>query len=435
MKYYCIKIGKTHDEVLSQKFLWAPVKYVNGNGKVINNAGWPQLATMEAGDLAFLIKDGVIGQLGIATKDAYMAPRPPGRVFDAWKKDGYRVDITLKNLATPFYFKDFIDLFHDQYNETSEPRLISEKGVFTETYSNRISSEAAKFLLSHIYQSNNQDTVALAESRIDSNFPYSAGYSWEVKSSTTCRKLCDKTILTDLETAIPKDMVEFFLEKPLDKGESNDIRILLTEEQIALPLKRKQSGRYNLRLSEIADQINLASLSINDSIWFEKDPTDGSLFHLSTQSRDKSKSVKPRQRKKPSKTGSKSTTQSRIGQDYFRDEVMRLGKGKCIVTKIAEQEPSILIASHIKAWSESSDDEKMDGHNGLLLAPHVDKLFDKHLINFDKNGFIVVSKRLPKSTLIAWNIDTSKRYKLTKTNQKYLAFHREKFAVKEKEQG
>ncbi|TRY29805.1 HNH endonuclease [Aliiglaciecola sp. M165] len=432
MKFYSIKIGKTYDEVQRLKFLWAPVKYVNGNGKVINNAGWPQLATMEEGDLAFLIKDGLIGQLGFAAKDAYMAPRPPGRAFDAWKKDGYRVDITLKNLATPIYFKDFIDLFHDQYNETSEPRLISEKGVFTETYSNRISTEAAKFLLSHIHESNNQDSIVFAESRIDSKFPYSAGYSWEIKSSATCRKLCDKTILSDLETGIPKDMIEFFLEKPLDEGESNEIRILLNEEQIALPLKRKQSGRYNLRLAEIADQINLTNLSINDSIWFEKDPADTGLFHLSTQSRDKSKSVKPRQRKKPSKTGSISTTQSRIGQDYFRDEVMRLCKGECVVTKIAEQWPSILIASHIKAWEDSSDDEKMDGHNGLLLAPHVDKLFDKHLITFDRNGFVVVSKRLPKSTLITWNIDTSKQYKLTKMNQKYLSFHREKFAVKEK---
>ncbi|WP_051953953.1 HNH endonuclease [Xenophilus azovorans] len=75
--------------------------------------------------------------------------------------------------------------------------------------------------------------------------------------------------------------------------------------------------------------------------------------------------------------------QARIGQGRFRAEVVELwGKGEvCALTGIAL--PELLIASHIKPWRESSDLERLDPANGLLLATHADKLFDRHLLSFD----------------------------------------------------
>ncbi|WP_240194906.1 HNH endonuclease signature motif containing protein [Desulfobulbus rhabdoformis] len=35
--------------------------------------------------------------------------------------------------------------------------------------------------------------------------------------------------------------------------------------------------------------------------------------------------------------------------------------------------------------------ERLDGHNGLLLAPHVDHLFDKGYISFLDNGDLIFS--------------------------------------------
>jgi hypothetical protein len=64
---------------------------------------------------------------------------------------------------------------------------------------------------------------------------------------------------------------------------------------------------------------------------------------------------------------------ARRGQGIFRKRLERVEK-RCRLTGV--DNPRSLIASHIKPWRSSSDTEKLDGYNGLLLAPHVDKLFD-----------------------------------------------------------
>ncbi|KHN59089.1 HNH endonuclease signature motif containing protein [Aeromonas hydrophila] len=47
---------------------------------------------------------------------------------------------------------------------------------------------------------------------------------------------------------------------------------------------------------------------------------------------------------------------------------------------------ALLIASHIKPWSESDNAERLDGHNGLLPSPHIYKLFDHGRITFTNAG-------------------------------------------------
>lgn len=84
-------------------------------------------------------------------------------------------------------------------------------------------------------------------------------------------------------------------------------------------------------------------------------------------------------------------TKARIGQGKFRTEVTaawRLGE-VCPLTGIAI--PELLVASHIKPWRDATNRERLDPANGLLLATHVDKLFDRFLLSFrnEKLGFTV----------------------------------------------
>ena len=85
----------------------------------------------------------------------------------------------------------------------------------------------------------------------------------------------------------------------------------------------------------------------------------------------------------PDATERAALTQARIGQGRFRADVTRLwGRGEvCALTAIAL--PELLIASHIRPWRDSSNEERLDPANGLLLATHADKLFDRHLPSFD----------------------------------------------------
>ena len=93
---------------------------------------------------------------------------------------------------------------------------------------------------------------------------------------------------------------------------------------------------------------------------------------------------------------------ARRGQGIFRANV-RLVEKSCRVTGVSNKKH--LRASHIKPWSKSDDKEKISGYNGLLLAPHVDHLFDRGFITFDPIGNLLVSSKLQKEVLSRWRIE------------------------------
>ena len=64
-----------------------------------------------------------------------------------------------------------------------------------------------------------------------------------------------------------------------------------------------------------------------------------------------------------------------------------------------DQNVEVLISSHIVVWSDSNDQEKLDVGNGILLYPNLDSLFNKHLISFDDNSDIIISKHLTTKDL------------------------------------
>lgn len=83
-------------------------------------------------------------------------------------------------------------------------------------------------------------------------------------------------------------------------------------------------------------------------------------------------------------------------------------------------------ASHIKPWRASTDFEKLDGNNGLLLSPHVDHLFDKGFISFEDDGRVLVSDRTAPEVLRRWGLDLSGLCGAFRSEQlPYLQFHRE----------
>lgn len=90
---------------------------------------------------------------------------------------------------------------------------------------------------------------------------------------------------------------------------------------------------------------------------------------------------------------------ARRGQGRFRLNVLAVEK-KCRLTGV-DQEP-FLIASHIKPWSGSSDTERLDGDNGLMLAPHADWLFDRGWISFANDGSVLVANNEAKAVLTSW---------------------------------
>jgi len=91
-------------------------------------------------------------------------------------------------------------------------------------------------------------------------------------------------------------------------------------------------------------------------------------------------------------TDRQAMVKARVGQGIFRDQVLSLWSYQCAVTGCGIQE--VLRASHIKPWSESTDEERLDPYNGLPLLATLDALFDKHLIAFDSKGKMLISSEL-----------------------------------------
>ncbi len=113
---------------------------------------------------------------------------------------------------------------------------------------------------------------------------------------------------------------------------------------------------------------------------------------------------------------------ARRGQGIFRSNV-RLNEAACRVTGVTDLR--LLIASHIKPWSKSTDKEKLDGCNGLLMSPYVDRLFDRGLIGFADDGKLLRSPRLESDTWAAWSLkDVQNVSGFSERQRIYLAYHR-----------
>ena len=114
---------------------------------------------------------------------------------------------------------------------------------------------------------------------------------------------------------------------------------------------------------------------------------------------------------------------ARKGQGIYRKNVSDIEKA-CRVTGTSDA--SFLIASHIKPWSKSENSERLDGHNGLMLAPHIDRLFDRGYISFEDDGGLILSSQLPDAVRVKWDVvQKTARIPFSAAQARYLNYHRD----------
>lgn len=116
---------------------------------------------------------------------------------------------------------------------------------------------------------------------------------------------------------------------------------------------------------------------------------------------------------------------ARRGQGRFRENVLKV-EASCRVTSVSDQQ--FLIASHIKPWRSSTNFERLDGENGLMLTPTVDYLFDRGFISFTDDGQLLVSPIVAPITLRKLGIPLDSPInsgKFTSCQKKYLSYHRQ----------
>jgi putative restriction endonuclease len=114
---------------------------------------------------------------------------------------------------------------------------------------------------------------------------------------------------------------------------------------------------------------------------------------------------------------------ARRGQGAFRVNVARVERS-CRITGVTN--PAYLIASHIKPWRHASNDERLSGQNGLMLAPQADFLFDRGFISFG-DGRLMISPRADERSLIKLGVDPARLPEIGpfgREQERFLEFHR-----------
>ncbi len=125
----------------------------------------------------------------------------------------------------------------------------------------------------------------------------------------------------------------------------------------------------------------------------------------------------------PSSTERDALTKARLGQGLFRHRVAEL-EPACRVTGLARQE--FLVASHIKPWRSCDNRERLSGANGLLLSPHLDKLFDRHWISFDAEGALIWQHEAAGEALRCWGIQGANLIRpFGREQERFMAVHRD----------
>jgi predicted restriction endonuclease len=122
-----------------------------------------------------------------------------------------------------------------------------------------------------------------------------------------------------------------------------------------------------------------------------------------------------------SETTRQALISARLGQGQFRVDLERRWNGRCALTDCGII--AMLRASHIKPWAKSSNHDRLNPDNGLLLAAHVDALFDCGLISFADDGRMIMSAQITDD-LKQLQLPERLRRKPTKEERPFLAYHR-----------
>ena len=114
---------------------------------------------------------------------------------------------------------------------------------------------------------------------------------------------------------------------------------------------------------------------------------------------------------------------ARVGQAMFRASLLDYWQGRWCITGL--EVPELLRASHIKPWASCErDDERLDVFNGLLLAPHLDAMFDSGWMTVAIDGEVHVAKALDPFARAALGVDRAlKLHGIRPAHERYLEYH------------
>ncbi len=112
----------------------------------------------------------------------------------------------------------------------------------------------------------------------------------------------------------------------------------------------------------------------------------------------------------------------RLYKNQLQEECEEIyGNPMCVLEHLSYP---VLIASHIKPFIDSDENEAYDPNNGLLLSRTIDSLFDLKYISFTDEGTMIFSNRISNDVKEFWKDYKLEENILNEKRKEYLAYHR-----------
>jgi len=115
-------------------------------------------------------------------------------------------------------------------------------------------------------------------------------------------------------------------------------------------------------------------------------------------------------------------TKIRLGQQKFRQGLLPLWDQKCALCEI--ELPELLRASYSKPWKDSTDFERVDPYNGVLLCCNHNALYENGFIAFDGQGRLHISPQIPEEDYEKYGIQPKMKIARKEENKPYFKWQK-----------
>jgi hypothetical protein len=273
-------------------------------------------------------------------------------------------------------------------------------------------------------------------------------FSWEILSDSIAIKHLDESAFVHNGTGIPKEICPFFRLENFLEGKNKPTTFIYKGKSFKAyfyvdPTKRVRlhwysdfAGTLKSELPEwferfsqnkkITDEPPVMRLKVLDSDIREYEITLTFLDFIK-QNIDDIIEQEIKNNTKIDETVKEALVKARRGQGRFRKNLESIEKS-CRITRVTDLR--LLRASHAKPWRDCANNhERLDGNNGLLLAPHIDHLFDRGYISFSNEGNLLVSTMIDSGQLSLLGVSSKPPPNVGPFNDKqkhYLKYHRTK---------
>jgi hypothetical protein len=394
--FWWVNHKQTYSAEVGGGYIWSPK--TNRDGR--KNQTYINLTLTRPGDVVISYAGGLIKAIGLVAAPCSEKSKPSefGSAGDSWSDTGWEVRIDWELLEKPIRPKDHLELIAPLLPSKNSPLRASGDGNQS-CYLAGISNELGSLLLSlapevqlraatssrawnvHVFDNKEEEYLAWVEEN-PSGFVANMDKAESIKQYPMIHSAGD--------AAISKDRRGNFTTNAYFKICSTDLRELKSY------LKHEyQRFTYCMKCFEILEE---------------------------QQEHDEAAAIEEIQHSTLPVTEKEQLVKSRRGQGLFRSRLEKI-EHACRVTGVTNK--VLLIASHIKPWCECDNTERLDGHNGLLLSPHIDKLFDRGWITFTDSGDLLCAEPNIEQALQQWGVELPLNVGLFNSVQaKYLKYHR-----------